>query len=65
MVKDRRGYESKLSTMLNDTSTYKKLNRDPSAALERKMNSLLLQLNHSEKIPDRSFCELLCLKYVI
>ena len=53
MVMDRRDCESKLSTMLNDTSTYKKLNCDPSAALERKMNSLLLQINRSEQIPDR------------
>ena len=52
---DHRDYESKLSTMLNDTSTYKKLNRDPSAALEKKMNSLLLQLNRSEQIPDRLY----------
>ena len=52
---DRQDYESKLSTMLNDTSTYKKLNRDPSAALEKKMNSLLLQLNRSEQIPDRLY----------
>ena len=52
---DCRDYESKLSTMLNDTSTYKKLNRDPSSALERKMNSLLLQLKRSEQIPDRLY----------
>ena len=55
VVMDRRDYESKLSIMLNDTSTYKKLNRDSSAALERKMNSLLLQLNRSEQIPDRLY----------
>ena len=55
VVMDHRDYESKLSTMLNDTSTYKKRNRNPLAALERKMYSLLLQLNRSEQIPDRLY----------
>ena len=52
---DRDDYNSKLSEMLSDTTTYKKLNHDPSAALERKMNSTLLGLNRSGQIPDRLY----------
>ena len=33
VIMDRDDYNSKLSEMLSDTTTYKKLNRDPSAAL--------------------------------
>ena len=55
VIMDRDDYNSKLSEMLSDTTTYKKLNRDPLAALERKMNSTLLGLNRSGQIPDRLY----------
>ena len=53
VIMDRDDYISKLSEMLSDTTTYKKVNRDPSAVLEGKMNSTLLDLNRSGQIPDR------------
>ena len=34
VIMDRDDYNSKLSEMLSDTTTYKKLNHDPSAALD-------------------------------
>ena len=45
-------YNGKVRSLLSDTDTYKKLPLDPTAAQERKMNSLLLALNRSESIPD-------------
>ena len=49
---DREKYNTKLLTMLKDVSVYEQLKKDPSAGLERKMNSTLLQLNRCGKIPD-------------
>ena len=53
VIMDRDDYNSKISEMLSDTTTYKKLNCGLPAALERKMNSTLLGLNRSGQIPDR------------
>ena len=50
VIMDRDDYNLKLFEMLSDNTTYKKLNHDPSAALERKMNSI--GLNRSGQIPD-------------
>ena len=41
---DRLDYEAKIHSMLADESTYRSLPRDPTPALERQMNSVLLSL---------------------
>ena len=45
-------YVQKLQNMLSDTNTYRKLNKDPSPALERKMNSKLLELRKKKEISE-------------
>ena len=52
---DRIHFDKKMQDMLDDTDVYRKLKRDPSPALECKMNSMLLQLNRNKEIPDASF----------
>ena len=47
---DRATCERKLQDMLDDTSVYEKLKRDPSQALECKMNSMLLDLNRKKEL---------------
>ena len=42
VVMDRADYDAKVGQMLNDENTYQLLKRDPTASLERKMNSQLL-----------------------
>ena len=49
---DRAKYDMKLQDMLDDTNVYEKLKRDPSQALERKMNSMLLDLNRKKELPS-------------
>ena len=44
VVMDRADYDAKVGQMLNDENTYQLLKRDPTASLERKMNSQLLHL---------------------
>ena len=52
VILDREKYNTKLLTTLKDVSVYEQLKKDPSADLERKMNSTLLQLNRCDKIQD-------------
>ena len=51
-------YGKKMQDMLDDTDVYCKLKRDPFPALERKMNSMLLQLNRNKEIPDAIYWRL-------
>ena len=51
---DRAEYDRKMQAMLDDERTYRKLKKDP-AALERKMNALLLSLNRKGRIPDKLY----------
>lgn len=44
MVMDKAQYDEKMSSLLGDRKTYKKLTKDPTSSIERKMNALLLQL---------------------
>ena len=44
VVMDRADYNAKVGQMLNDENTYQLLKKDPTASLERKMNSQLLHL---------------------
>ena len=58
VVMDRSEYDQKIRTLLADTKTYKKLNRDPAASLERRMNDILLSLNRTGSIPDLLYRQL-------
>ena len=41
---DQTAYDGKIGVLLADTNTYRRLTRDPTQALERQMNALLLSL---------------------
>ena len=49
---DRLVYEDKLSDLVGDGSTYKKLRRDPTTTVEKKIAELVRQLHHKGYIPD-------------
>ena len=51
VVMDRAKYDGKMSSLLDDPKTYKKLAKDPTPGLERKMNGMLLRLKKSGSIP--------------
>ena len=60
MVLDKREYDTKMDDMLGDTCTYKKLNQDPTPALQRKMNQQLLQLKRKKEHPEPVYNDLRC-----
>ena len=60
VVMDRCKYDEKMNTLLSDQSTYKVLRNDPTPSLQRKMNSLLLQLKKDKKLPCKTYNELRC-----
>ena len=47
VVMDKESYDNKVTSMLSDTATYKPLPKDPTPSLQRKMNSILLDLHRS------------------
>ena len=48
---DQTEYDGKIRTLLADASTYRRLPRDPTQALERRMNAMLLSPSRSGAIP--------------
>ena len=53
VVMDKADYDDKTQQMLSDEGTYKPLDRDPTASLERRMNSRLLDLKKAGRLhPD-------------
>ena len=52
VVIDRAEYDGKMSSLLDEPKTYKKLAKDPTPGLEQKMNGMLLWLKKSGSIPD-------------
>lgn len=50
VVMDRDDYYGKIRALLADAGTYKRLPKDPTPALERRMNALLLALTRSDAI---------------
>lgn len=44
---DRDEYDKKFQDMLDDTKVYQRLKRDPTPALERRINSTLFALENS------------------
>ena len=52
VVMDREDYDGKLHSMLQDTTTYRRIEKDPSLGLERRMNSMLLDLRKKGELSD-------------
>ena len=50
VVKNQRDYKKRLLEMLTDAKTYKRLNKDPTPALQRKMNKVILELMQSKPL---------------
>ena len=55
VVMNRTDYDAKMLMMLKDESTYRPLEKDPTSALERRMNSTLMKLKQSGRLPDRVY----------
>ena len=62
VVMDRTDYHDKMNELVNDKQTYEELKRDPTPALQRKLNSKLLKLKkdrryrHSTLLPTQVSC---------
>ena len=48
VVMDKKDYHDKIDTLVNDQQTYEVLKRDPTPALQPKLNSKLLQLKKAD-----------------
>ena len=55
VVMNRTDYDAKKLMMLKDESTYRLLEKDPTSALARRMNSTLMKLKQSGRLPDRVY----------
>lgn len=55
VVMDHDDYSSKLLALLEDQDTYQPVDRDPTAALERKMNGVLLNLRWEGHLPGKTY----------
>ena len=51
VVLEKTEYDEKMLEMLSDEKIYKKLGKDPTPSMERKLNALLLQLKKKGSIP--------------
>ena len=57
---DKTDYHDKMDELVNDKQTYEVLKRDPTPALQRKLNSKLLQLKKADAIDIRRYNRLRC-----
>ena len=60
VVMDRTDYHDKMNGLVNDKQTYEELKRDPTPALQRKLNSKLLKLKKTDAIDIRRYYRLRC-----
>ena len=60
VVMDPTDYHDKMSELVNDKQTYEELKRDPTPALQRKLNSKLLKLKKTDAIDIRLYYRLRC-----
>ena len=60
VVMDKTDYRDKMDELVNDKQTYEVLKRDPTPALQRKLNSELLQLKKADAIDIRRYNRLRC-----
>ena len=54
VVMDKTDYDQKINDLLN-TSTYKKLNRDPTPSIEKKISTRLLSLHKAGTLPKNLY----------
>ena len=59
VVMDRAQYDEKMNSLLDDRKTYKRLTKDPTPSIERKMNALLLRLKRKGAITDDQYLSLI------
>ena len=57
---DKKDYHDKMNELVNDKQTYQELKRDPTPALQRKVNNKLLTLNKLNAIDTRRYYRLRC-----
>ena len=57
---DKKDYTDKMDSLVNDKQTYEPLRRDPTPALQRRLNSKLLDLKKSETIDIQLYYRLRC-----
>ena len=55
VVMDREDYNTKMKALLDDKNTYKPVAKDPTSALERKMNSILLDLRRKGRLSEETY----------
>ena len=55
---DKSSYDTKVKTMLSDTTTYKILPKDPTSSLQREMNAILLSLRRSDHLSESQYNKL-------
>ena len=60
VVMDKTDYKDKMDSLVNDKQTYEVLKRDPTPALQRKLNNKLLKLKKTDKIDLRRYNKLRC-----
>ena len=60
VVMDKTDYHDKMDALVNDKQTYEELKRDPTPALQRKLNSTLLTLKKTNAIDTQSYYRRRC-----
>ena len=60
VVMDKTDYNNKMDSLVTDKQTYEVLKRDPTPALQRKLNNKLLTLKKTDKIDFRRYNRLRC-----
>ena len=51
----KEAYQDKVNCLFSDQKSYKMLKKDPTSGIERKMNTILLQLKKEGMIPERLY----------
>ena len=60
VVMDKTDYFDKMDALVNDKQTYEELKRDPTPALQRKLNSKILTLKKTDAIDTQRYYRLRC-----
>ena len=60
VVMDKTDYFDKTDALVNDKQTYEELKRDPTPALQRKLNSKILTLKKTDAIDTQRYYRLRC-----
>ena len=60
VVMDKKDYTDKMDSLVNDKQTYEPLKRDPTPALQQRLNSKLLDLKKTETIDIQLYYRLRC-----